>query len=219
MAINGISTGAATPYINDYARVRGTDRTQDVTENSGTIRNGEQKDDNDDVNQSDTDYSRYKGREEGLSEAEKKVISELKAADTKVRAHEMAHVAAGGRYTTGGARFTYERGPDGKNYAVAGEVGIDLSEIPGDPEATADKMDVVRRAALAPADPSPQDRRVAARATMIRMEALMDLALLEAKKNAAQGQEDGNFGELSGFKAYSAGDAEPEAGMTINIVG
>ena len=73
-------------------------------------------------------------------------------------------MAAGGRYITGGASYTYERGPDGAEYAVGGEVGIDTSPVPGNPEATAEKMRIVRAAALAPSDPSAADLAVAASA-------------------------------------------------------
>ncbi|MEE9466368.1 MAG: putative metalloprotease CJM1_0395 family protein [Candidatus Neomarinimicrobiota bacterium] len=107
---------------------------------------------------------------------EKRETEELKAEDAKVREHERAHVAAAGQYAVGGARYQYKIGPDGNRYAVHGEVQIDASEIPDDPDATVRKMQVVRRAALAPRDPSSQDQRVAAQATRTEMEARTDLA-------------------------------------------
>jgi hypothetical protein len=103
--------------------------------------------------------------ESELSEEERKKVEELKRIDQAVKAHEQAHKAAGGQYVRGGANYEYRRGPDGKLYAVGGEVQIDVSAVEGDPEATIKKMETVRRAALAPQDPSPQDRRVAAEAT------------------------------------------------------
>ena len=90
-------------------------------------------------------------------------------------AHEQAHAAVGGRYA-GAPSYTYERGPDGKRYAVGGEVGIDTSPVPNDPEATLRKMEVVIRAALAPAEPSAQDRQVAAQAQLQMAEARVELA-------------------------------------------
>jgi hypothetical protein len=72
-----------------------------------------------------------------------------------VRAHEQAHLVAAGRYASSGGTFPYETGSD---YAVGGEVAIDTSAIAGDPEATLRKMEQIRRAALAPANPSGQDR-------------------------------------------------------------
>jgi hypothetical protein len=112
---------------------------------------------------------------------EQRYLQQLKAIDREVRAHELAHLAVGGRYVTSGAQFEYERGPDGRNYAVSGEVSIDTSEIPGDPQATLTKALVVLRAALAPANPSAQDRRVAAQATSIIQQARADIIQLSNK--------------------------------------
>ncbi len=109
-----------------------------------------------------------------LSDQEKREIERLRQIDRKVRAHEAAHQAAAGSLVRGKS-FRYERGPDGKQYAVAGEVRIDTSPVPGDPEATIRKMQQVQRAALAPADPSPQDRSVAAQAQRQEMRARQEL--------------------------------------------
>ncbi|RUM91944.1 MAG: hypothetical protein DSZ23_01165, partial [Thermodesulfatator sp.] len=117
-----------------------------------------------------------------LTSQELRVLSELKKRDREVHKHEQAHIAAGGHYVRGGASFQYETGPDGKKYAVAGEVSIDTSPEK-DPEATIRKMETVRRAALAPAHPSAQDRAVAAEAQMKESQAAMELA----KKRAAEG--------------------------------
>ncbi|EHJ06028.1 putative metalloprotease CJM1_0395 family protein [Marinobacter manganoxydans] len=106
---------------------------------------------------------------QGLSE------QELKARDREVRAHEAAHQAVGGQYA-GAMSFTYQRGSDGAQYAVGGEVSIDLSPVQGDPQATIEKMRVVRAAAMAPAEPSGQDRAVAAQAMQIMLQAQSDLA-------------------------------------------
>jgi len=100
---------------------------------------------------------------ENLSEEEKKQVQELQRTDREVRAHEQAHKSAGGSLT-GSASFKTIRGPDGKSYAVSGEVKIDTSPVPNNPEATIRKLEQVKRAALAPSNPSGQDRRVAAEA-------------------------------------------------------
>ncbi|MBD5626421.1 MAG: catalase [Desulfovibrio sp.] len=91
-------------------------------------------------------------------------LRELKQRDAEVRAHEKAHMAAGGQYVAGGPSYEYQRGPDGRQYAIGGHVSIDASSIPDDPEASAAKARQVRRAALAPGEPSAQDRAVAAKA-------------------------------------------------------
>lgn len=117
-------------------------------------------------------------RESDLSEAERRQLAELKQRDREVRAHEMAHVAAGAGLVTGGASYSYQTGPDGQRYAIGGEVSIDVS--PGStPEETLDKADRIRAAALAPADPSGQDRQVAAQATRMATEARMEIARRE----------------------------------------
>lgn len=101
--------------------------------------------------------------EDGLTEAERRKVQELKARDRQVREHERAHQIAGGHYASSPTYRTV-RGPDGKSYAVGGEVRIDTSVVPNNPEATIRKMQTVKRAALAPQEPSSADRAVAAEA-------------------------------------------------------
>jgi hypothetical protein len=103
-------------------------------------------------------------------------LAQLKARDSAVRSHEAAHIAAGGSYITGGASYTYQKGPDGAEYAVGGEVGIDTSPIPGRPEETAQKMRTVRAAALAPSDPSAADLAVAGEAAEAEAAAMAEIA-------------------------------------------
>ncbi len=124
---------------------------------------------------------------EPLSSSEMEVLAQLKSIDTAVHTHEMAHLAAAGGYAKGGASYSYKRGPDGRNYAVGGEVMIDTSPA-ATPEATMTKMQIVRRAALAPADPSSQDQRVAAQATMQIAEAAQELAQLGSQAQAVDNQ-------------------------------
>ncbi len=112
-----------------------------------------------------------------------KQIRELKATDREVRAHEAAHQAAAGQYG-GGATFTYSVGPDGQSYATGGEVQIDVSPVAGDPRATVEKMEIVQRAALAPADPSGQDRSVAAYAQQAAAAARQEIAESEGSEPA-----------------------------------
>lgn len=130
-----------------------------------------------------------------LSSEEEEQVRELKNRDREVKAHEQAHVAAGGRYVNGGAHYELQTGPDGRQYAVGGEVSIDVSPVSGDPLGTIQKAQTVKRAAMAPANPSAQDRRVAAKAARMEAEARGDLAeqkIEEAKMAAeqkAQGQD------------------------------
>jgi len=111
------------------------------------------------------------------------IITQLKARDREVKAHEAAHLAAAGQYATGGANYSYTTGPDGRQYANGGEVGIDTSPISNDPQATLVKAQQVQRAALAPAKPSAQDRSVASQASQMAMQARQDIAEEKLEKN------------------------------------
>ena len=55
-----------------------------------------------------------KKKADGLSEEDQKEVKELTKRDQQVRAHEQAHIAAGGQYVKGGATYQYQKGPDGK---------------------------------------------------------------------------------------------------------
>ena len=102
-------------------------------------------------------------KDAAASQAAAQEIARLRQRDAAVRRHEQAHAAAGGSFA-GAPSYDYTQGPDGKQYAVSGEVSIDAAPVPGNPQATIDKLEIVRRAALAPSDPSPQDLKVAAQA-------------------------------------------------------
>ena len=106
-------------------------------------------------------------------------IKELKARDIEVRIHEQAHSSVGGQHA-GSPSYEYQRGPDGTNYAVGGEVQIDVAEIAGDPRATIEKMQTVRAAALAPAEPSGADRSIAADATQKLAAAQAELSNIDS---------------------------------------
>ena len=108
-----------------------------------------------------TEHSKYTAPK--LSDEEQMQISKLKARDTQVRQHEQAHLSASGGLNVSGASYTYQKGPNGVNYAVAGDVKIDISRG-RTPEETLARAEKIADAALAPADPSPVDRSVAASA-------------------------------------------------------
>nr|WP_320049061.1 putative metalloprotease CJM1_0395 family protein [uncultured Desulfuromonas sp.] len=119
-----------------------------------------------------------------LTEDEQQQVQDLAQRDREVQVHEAAHAAVGGTYT-GSPSLTYETGPDGKRYAVSGEVNVDMSAIPGDPQATMEKADVIRAAALAPAQPSSQDRNVAAQASRMRAQAQAELMSEQSAQGSA----------------------------------
>ena len=97
-------------------------------------------------------------------------ILKLQQRDAHVKAHEMAHKAAGGNLA-GSASYTYKTGPDGKRYAVAGEVPIAIKKGKT-AEETIMNMEIVKASALAPSDPSSADLKVASTAEMIENQAI-----------------------------------------------
>lgn len=131
--------------------------------------------------QSEVDVAKAK-EDKAKETEERKEIEQLKSRDREVRAHEQAHLAAAGSLATSGANYTYQRGPDGVNYAVGGDVKIDTS--PGDtPEDTIRRAQIIRAAAMAPAEPSGQDRAVAAQAASMEADARAELATADMEDN------------------------------------
>jgi hypothetical protein len=168
-AINGDRIGAAretsastdgTAKAKEAARAKEAEKAK--TDKTNTDKDGEKRD------------------ASGLSEGEHKQIDELKSRDAEVRTHENAHQSAGGQFA-GSPSYTYQTGPDGRRYAIGGEVSIDVSPE-DDPAATIAKMERVSRAATAPAEPSPQDFKVAAAARRMMAEAQRDLDAAKLEK-------------------------------------
>ena len=145
---------------------------------------------------------------ENLTDEDRKAVEDLKKRDREVRAHEAAHMAAAGGYALGGPSYDYQVGPDGKQYAVGGEVKIDTSPIPDNPEATIAKAQTIRAAALAPSDPSGADRSVASAAGKMEMEARQQIA------EKSPGNETGKTEETGERKEVGATNAEGKAENT-----
>jgi hypothetical protein len=145
------------------------------------------------------DHSSAPSGQGGLTADEEQVVRELAQRDRAVRAHEAAHQAAGGDMT-GSAAFTTETGPDGRQYAVGGEVPIQMSEG-RTPEETLQRAERIRAAALAPGDPSPQDRAVAAAAAQMEAQARAELA--QRRSAAAASSRSSAAGAASGGETRS----------------
>ena len=110
-----------------------------------------------------------------LTPEQKQVVAKLQERDREVRAHEPAHLAAAGIAATSGASYTYEIGPNGKAYAIGGEVSIHMP--PGLPPEQARAMaEQIRAAALAPDRPSGQDLAVPAQAEEMACQASQAIA-------------------------------------------
>ena len=128
--------------------------------------------------------------EDNLSEEEKQQVQELQRRDREVKAHEQAHIAASAGLA-GAPSYEYQTGPDGKRYAVGGEVSL-RSGGSSDPETALREAETIKRAATAPAEPSSTDRAVAAQASA-------DINRLKAEKSAQNREENqsGDEGESS----------------------
>lgn len=120
---------------------------------------------------------------QNLDEEEKQQIEELKRRDREVKAHEQAHIAASAGLA-GAPSYDYQTGPDGKRYAIGGNVSL-RSSGSSDPATALRDAETIKRAATAPADPSSTDRAVAARASA-------DINRLKAEKAAQKREESGN---------------------------
>ncbi|QHE53957.1 putative metalloprotease CJM1_0395 family protein [Pontibacillus sp. HMF3514] len=125
---------------------------------------------------------------EQLSPEQKRQISELKAVEQKVKAHEQAHRSVGGKFA-GGISYDFQKGPDGQEYIIGGEVPVQMPKSE-DPEETIQAMEQVRRAALSPANPSSQDMQVASKASQAILEAQSEMKSKENKNADEQHHED-----------------------------
>ncbi len=162
-----------------------------------------------------SDAGQAQGDRVALSESDQQQIKKLKQRDREVRAHEQAHMSAGAGIVQGGASYTYQRGPDGQMYAVGGEVKIDTS-AESDPDQTIRKMQQVKRAALAPAEPSGTDRAVAAQAGKVEAQARQEKIKIEKEEQQEEKNEDAATsptGAVPGRRPYSTEDV----GLMLNV--
>jgi hypothetical protein len=175
------SAGAA-PEVESAGAPPPTDEARFSPEALELSRAGGDAPKDDAVREADGEDAGSAGDKNELSTEERQQLEKLKARDAEVRAHEAAHMGAGGSLVRGGASYSYQQGPDGKQYATGGEVSIDVSSVAGNPQATIQKMQQVRAAALAPAEPSGADRGVAASAAQIEAQARQQLAERTAER-------------------------------------
>lgn len=124
-----------------------------------------------------------------LSGEELKIVQALAARDREVKAHEQAHVAAASGIA-GSPTYSYVTGPDAQRYAVSGEVRISTSSDAGSPEATIAKMEQVKKAALAPAQPSAQDKSIALAAEAKIREAQAEIRTIKREEEEQEARKD-----------------------------
>lgn len=185
----------STPTTYEDVKTKGLEYRQAVVEKDPQSGSEQEK-------QSSSGQQKDDPQQQKEQQAEEKRIAELKARDQEVKVHEQAHAAIGGQYASA-PTYEYETGPDGQQYAVAGEVRIDVSEVPNDPRATIQKMQQVKAAALAPAEPSNADRAVAAQASRTLMEAQAELAA-EIGQMAISGAGQSTKGSAAEWQPFAA---------------
>jgi hypothetical protein len=147
-----------------------------------------------------------------LSEQDKKEVQRLQQRDAEVVAHENAHKAAAGGLSNGAIHFDTEKGPDGRNYRTGGHVNINTSKGKT-PEETLQRAASIKRAALAPAEPSGQDRSVANKASQMESEARQELAEQRVQEASERAEEAKQNQESNPAQASQGTDqAQPESG-------
>ena len=133
-----------------------------------------------------------------LTPEQQRQVADLKRIEANVIAHEQAHMAVGRDLVTSGPSYSYTYGPDGKPYAIGGEVNIDTSPEQK-PEANISKGEHIVETALAPRDPSTQDYRVAAVGTQMADEGRVELA--SERSDSAQQKLEQTYGAQNGSKS------------------
>ncbi len=187
-------------------------------ENISEKENPQQVKENDNDQEKDKKTQKVNGKD--LSNEEVKQVRELEKIDREVRAHEAAHQAAGGALA-GAASFGYTRGPDNKMYAIEGEVPIRMQKSNTPEETIANAMQVIA-SAMAPADPSPQDYKVAANAMQMQNDARTEQAKIKAEELKAQNEKSENENEektnskSKAIKSYTQNTSQDYIGSQYN---
>jgi len=98
-----------------------------------------------------------------LNPGERADLAKLQQRDQQVRQEEKAHAAVAGDLA-GPISYVFQRGPDGKQYAVGGSVSIRATTVSGDPEEAKRLSSRMAAAAHAATNPSAQDLATARQA-------------------------------------------------------
>ncbi len=95
-----------------------------------------------------------------------RVLDKFKNLDSQTRAHEQLHASL--TNTKAPISYNYQMGPDGKLYAMGGNVKIDTS-IPEDEGAALAKLNELQKASLASGGLSSADAQIARDANLNKM--------------------------------------------------
>ena len=96
-----------------------------------------------------------------LSPQDRAVVEALRQRDAQVRQEETAHAGVAGSLA-GPISYVYQRGPDGRQYAVGGSVPISAQAVTGNPDEARRLGGRIAAAALAATNPSAADLSAAA---------------------------------------------------------
>ena len=172
----------------------------------------EQQNADQEENQASDNSRRDNSIAEELEADDLQLVRQLQSRDREVRAHEQAHASVGGSLA-GSPNLNYTNGPDGKRYAISGDVAIDASPVANNPEATIQKLEQVQRAALAPANPSSQDLKVAAKAASSVIQARSELNVERLSENQ-EVQQQGETSESTIERSESSSQTSQETSST-----
>lgn len=98
-----------------------------------------------------------------LNAGERADLAKLQQRDQQVRQEEKAHAAVAGDLA-GPISYAYQLGPDGRQYAIGGSVGVQANMVSGDPAEAKRLSGRMVVAANAPTNPSAQDYATARQA-------------------------------------------------------
>jgi hypothetical protein len=102
-------------------------------------------------------------------------IKEFQSINSTVRSHEQIHMAALGQYAGSIPAYNFITGPDGKSYAGGGSIKVDMSPVPGNPEATLSKANTILYASMATGNPSDADKSTAEKAFTLALQAKKEI--------------------------------------------
>lgn len=99
-----------------------------------------------------------------------RIIEQLKSRDKEVRSHEASHSISPELVKIGSAQFDYTIGPDGKAYATGGRVTLSTGSAMT-PEEALSKAEALKKASMAPGEPSTKDFQALNAAVAMEFEA------------------------------------------------
>lgn len=180
---NDVFSHQRSQAMSAYLKLNKQDNSQnsnkDTSDKTKNINNQENYSDDKNSIKDKEDKKTVNGKE--LTKEEQEEVEELKDREEEVKTHENAHKTAGGQYAAAPS-YKYKTGPDGKRYINDGSVNIDVSEEKT-PQKTIEKMKTVIKAANAPAEPSSEDKQVAAQAQQTLNKAQKELQKEQNKSN------------------------------------